>query len=253
MPFTVAHAAAVLPLRNSRLPLAALMIGSMSPDFAYFQPFDLARVSTHNLEGILFFCLPVGLAAWLLFVRVLEQPTIELLPAAWRDRVPRSDRHLSLSALLLAGIAVALGAATHIAWDAFTHANTPLTNAFPALEAEVFRFHGRSIRMFFILQCLSSLIGMLALAIWAFRLRHAPPRASALDEPLRSLPDRARVVAVVALIATSAVTALMNYATYPGSPFEHRIFHLLIGGMTGWFLGWCTIAVLINRGSKLAR
>ena len=66
-------------------------------------------------------------------------------------------------------------------------------------------------------------------------------------------PDRARVVAVVALIATSAVTALMNYATYPGSPFEHRIFHLLIGGMTGWFLGWCTIAVLINRSSKLAR
>ena len=55
---------------------AALMIGSMSPDFAYFLPVGLARGSTHNLTGIVSFCLPAGLALWLLFVRVLERPTI---------------------------------------------------------------------------------------------------------------------------------------------------------------------------------
>jgi len=32
--------------------------------------------STHDLAGIFWFCLPVALAIWLLFVHVLEQPTI---------------------------------------------------------------------------------------------------------------------------------------------------------------------------------
>ena len=38
MPFTVSHAAAVLPLHrlsNHKLPLTALMVGSMAPDFGY--------------------------------------------------------------------------------------------------------------------------------------------------------------------------------------------------------------------------
>ena len=50
MPFTISHAAAVLPLKKSPLPLAALMIGSMSPDFSYFLPMSLANTSWHNLR-----------------------------------------------------------------------------------------------------------------------------------------------------------------------------------------------------------
>ena len=253
MPFTLSHAAAVLPLKNSRLPLAALMIGSMSPDFAYFLPFEmLTRLSTHSLEGILFFCLPVGLAAWLLFVRVLERPTIQLLPDAWRDRVPRSDPQLSLSTLFFAGLAIVVGAATHIVWDAFTHAITPVTLAFPVLHAEAFRLYGHSIRMYFILQCLSSAIGLLALAIWGLRLRHSVPRARTTDEPRIILPAHARVIALGVLIVSSAVTAVVMYASNPELPLGRRIFQLLIGAMTGWLLAWCAIAVLINRGSRLA-
>ena len=254
MPFTISHAAAVLPLKNSRLPLAALMIGSMSPDFSYFLPFDtLTRLATHSLEGVLFFCLPVGLAAWLLFVRVLERPTIQLLPDAWRDRVPRSDPRISLSALWLAGIAVIVGAVTHVVWDAFTHASTPVTQAFPVLNEEVFRLHGHSIPMFFVLQCLSSVVGLLALAIWALRLRHSEPRARTADEPRIALPSRARVAALGVMIVSSTVTALLMFESNPGFPLRQHVFDLLVGAMTGWLLAWCAIAVLINRGSRLAR
>jgi len=254
MPFTLSHAAAVLPLKNSRLPLAALMIGSMSPDFAYFLPFEtLTRLSTHSPGGILFFCLPIGLAAWLLFVRVLERPTIELLPETWRDRFPRSDPRFSLSALSLAGVAVIIGAVTHVVWDSFTHAITPVTLAFPVLHAEVFRLDGHSIRMYFFLQCLSSVFGLLALAIWALRLQQSAPCARSTDEPRNILPAQARIIAVGVLIASSAVTALIMYAGSTDSPLRHRIFQLLIGGMTGWLLAWCAIAVLINRGIRLAR
>ena len=251
MPFTVSHAAAVLPFKNSRLPLAALMIGSMSPDFAYFLPGGLSRVSSHSLEGIFLFCLPAGLLMWQLFVRILERPTIELLPEAWRGRVSRSDQQLTRRALLLAAIAIIVGAATHIAWDMFTHANTHITSAFPEFRAAVFEYHGRPIRLYFVLQCLSSVVGLLALAIWAFNLRRAAPQARTASESRSRLTNRARIAALVMLIVTSGVAALLSYASHAGARFEHRIFELLIGGMTGGVVAWTAIALLIGQLKRL--
>ena len=255
MPFTISHAAAVLPfskLGKSGLPLAAMMIGSMSPDFAYFLPESLAQTSRHDLEGILFFCWPASLVLWLLFVHVIEGPTIELLPAAWRARVPRSDTTVSLKALALASIAVVLGAMTHVAWDAFTHANTPMTEVFPALRAEVFTVRGRSIRVYLVLQYVSSVVGLLALALWALKLRRAAPQVRSIHESGSDLSDRTRIGAALFVIAASGATAMFSYSTNPASRFEDRIFHLLIGGMTGWALAWCVVALFVNLRSRAA-
>ena len=252
MPFTISHAAAVLPLGKTRLPLAALMIGSLSPDFAYFLPVELARTSTHNLNGILLFCLPVSLVLWLLFVRVLERPTLELLPAAWRERVPRSDP-LSWRGLCFAGIAVIVGAITHVVWDAFTHAHTFVTNAFPAMHAEAFRIYGSPVRVFFILQVLSSIFGLLALAWWARGLRHSAIRVAPATGSHGALSDRARIAAFAAIVAVSVVTGLASYAVNADELIEYRFFRMLIGGMTGWLLGWCFVAVVINRAMRPAR
>jgi Domain of unknown function (DUF4184) len=255
MPFTISHAAAVLPFSKvgkSRLPLAAMMIGSMSPDFAYFLPVGMTRISTHDLDGILLFCWPVGLALWLLFVHLLERPTIELLPAAWRVRMPRSNRTVTPEVLGFASIAVILGAMTHVAWDAFTHADTLLTGAFPALNEELFTFRGRSVRIYLILQYLSSIVGLLALAIWARNLRRSSPRGRDVAESQSCLSDRARIGASLMVFMASAVTALLGYASDPGSPFEYRVFRLLIGGMTGWAVAWCVVALFIGWWSRIA-
>ena len=229
------------------------MIGSMSPDFAYFLPLSLARGSTHDLYGVLFFCWPVGLALWLLYVHLLERPTIELLPAAWRARVTPSDRRISFKVLALASVAVILGALTHIAWDAFTHQNTLVTDAFPVLNSRLFEYRGRGIRVFFLLQILSSIFGLFALWIWARNLRRREPQVYAKELPKSALSDRARIVAVLAVFATSGATALLAFGSDPGARFTHRFFDLLIGGMTGCFLAWCVVAVLITRTAKLAR
>lgn len=252
MPFTISHAAAVLPLKNTRLPLAALMIGSMSPDFAYFLPGELARGSTHNLSGILLFCLPVSLALWLLFVRVLEHPTVELLPSAWRERVPRSDP-LSWRSVGLAAVAIILGAITHVIWDAFTHAHTFITDAFPAMHAEAFRIYGSPVRVFFILQVLSSIFGLLALAWWANGLRHSAPRIAPATASPAALTDRARIFGVASIVAVSVITALASYAVNADELIEYRFFRMLIGGMTGWLIGWCAVAVVIHRATQPAR
>jgi hypothetical protein len=128
VPFTISHAAAALPLRRLgkfRLPLAAVMIGSMSPDYAYFLPGGFERMETHSIAGLFLFCWPVSLGLWVLFVRVLEPPTIALLPENWRTRFPSSNREMTLRVLALASVAVLLGALTHLVWDAFTHGRPP--------------------------------------------------------------------------------------------------------------------------------
>ena len=200
MPFTISHAAAVLPLQKTRLPLAALMIGSMSPDFAYFLPGEPLREDTHSIAGIFWFCWPVSVALWLLFVRVLEQPTFALLPDRWRARFAPSDREISFKTLALASAAVMLGAATHILWDSFTHRGTAVVDALPALRAVAFHVHGWRVRWFVVLQHLSSIFGLLALLIWAWRL---PP----IQNVPRALPSTSHATRVRALAILVGVVA----------------------------------------------
>jgi hypothetical protein len=250
VPFTISHAAAALPFRHLgiiRLPLAAVIIGSMSPDFAYFVPWEIERFETHSLLGLLVFCWPVSLALWILFVRVLEPPTVALLPESWRTRFPPSTRDLSGRALALASIAVLTGAVTHVTWDAFTHGRTVVTEAFPALLEVAFRFGGWQFRWFFVLQLLSSVFGLAVLAIWAWR---QPPGRYPRPSPPAPVSNRLRMRAVGVIVAAASALAIAGYVGNADSHLRIRVFYFLIGGMTGLVLAWCVVAVAVGRRSN---
>ena len=172
MPLTISHAAAALPLHRlgkSRLPLAALMIGGMVPDFAYFVPNAPSRLATHSIAGLFWFCWPVGLAAWWLFVRWLEAPTLALLPDRWRLAFVPSNRNMNLETLGYASAAVIVGALSHFMWDAFTHWSSPLVQAVPFLKAPALEIGGLQLRVYRVLQYLSSIVGVVVLLIWVAR------------------------------------------------------------------------------------
>jgi hypothetical protein len=250
VPFTISHAAAVLPLRGFgkfRLPLAALMIGSMSPDFAYFLPGDLERVDTHSIAGVFWFSWPVSIGLWLLFVRVLEQPTRALLPDGWHARFVPSDQELTLQTLTLASIAVILGALTHLLWDSFTHRGTPMVKLLPALHAVAFHYHGWRVRWFVVLQHLSTIVGLLLLVIWAWRL---PPTLS-FPRAFSAASHATRVGAVAALIAATFGLAFANFLFHSDTWFLRRLFHFAIGGMTGGVISWIAIALWIRARATL--
>jgi hypothetical protein len=249
VPFTISHAAAVLPLHKlskSRLPMAALMIGSMAPDFAYFLPLQLSRASTHDFLGLFWFCWPVGLAVWLLYLRLLERPTIALLPEPWASRIIPSESALSLVTLSTASVAIILGAVTHDIWDAFTHANTRLVDAIPFLRAEVMKIHGMTLHVFGFLQLVSSVVGLLVLAIWGFRSLRRAKTAPAIREPSTSISDVTRVGALALVLASSCVFAVLYYALNTGIALRFRLFYFAIGGMTGALLAWCAIAAFVR-------
>jgi membrane-bound metal-dependent hydrolase YbcI (DUF457 family) len=135
MPFTVSHAAAVLPIHSlsrHKLPLTALMIGSMAPDFGYFFAHQTSRQLTHGIAGLFIFALPVGLAVWLFYVAFLEKAAITLLSDRWHTRFAHTEA-ITPALVLRAALAILLGAITHLLWDSFTHRGTFVTDAVPAL------------------------------------------------------------------------------------------------------------------------
>jgi hypothetical protein len=245
MPFTVSHAAAVLPLRRlgrGRLPLAALMFGSMSPDYSYFLPGDLALLPTHSFSGLFWFCLPAGLLVWMLYVHLLEAPTLMLLPEPWRVRVAPSERRMTIATLMFACVAIVIGAATHVVWDSFTHRWTPVVQALPVLRISLFKIGYGHVYVYKLLQHLSSLAGMIFLLIWAWRLRHAAP-VRPENMAARGATRGTRLAAALTLLATSGAFAIANYLSHSGVYFERRLYHLAIGGMVGWMLAWCVVAI----------
>jgi hypothetical protein len=68
-----------------------------------------------------------------------------------------------------------------------------------------------------------------------------------------ALSDRARIAAVAAVFAVSVITALANYAVNADEPHRVSLLPDADRGMTGWLLGWCAVAVVINRATRPAR
>ncbi|MFF2788460.1 DUF4184 family protein [Streptomyces sp. NPDC058049] len=150
MPFTLSHAAAVLPAirrtGRARGPLvaSALVLGSFAPDTFYFTDAVVEGVLTygaftHSLAGVL--TLDAVLTAVLAgFWLLLREPLIALLPRGRRGRVyafvrGEAWRERPRPAALVGWfyVSAALGSLTHVAWDSFTHNDRWGTNALPDL------------------------------------------------------------------------------------------------------------------------
>lgn len=120
MPVTLAHPAAVLPLRGLGLPLSALVIGSMAPDLPVLvQTWGLYGFS-HSPAGILTLDLGLTLlllAGWDLLGR---DALVDAAPGPVRDRLPARAR-IGRRSWLLAPLAAVVGSTTHTVWDSFTH------------------------------------------------------------------------------------------------------------------------------------
>lgn len=240
MPFTVSHAAAVLPLHGlskHRLPLTALMIGSMAPDFGYFLSHETNRLLTHSFTALFTFALPWGLAVWLFYVAVLEKATITLLSDRWHTRFAHTEA-ITLPLLLRAAVAIILGAVTHIVWDAFTHYGTFATDAFPVLLSPTPGFAWLPI--YHLLHGLSSVVGLVILAIWARHLHRLPARS--LIRPYK-VSERARTYALWFLAFTTVIVGLVEWLPYARGHYDAQLFYAAVGSMSGFFVAWCCIAV----------
>ena len=175
MPFTLSHPAAVVPLRRllPGLVLSALVIGSMAPDFPYFVGFSEIRWQTHSFASVAWFSVPVGLASYFVFQRWQRAAWIDLLPGSFAARIPQLRPRAPLIAVIAS---LALGAATHVIWDSFTHEHQPGVMLVRALNAVVIRLFGFPVRGYNLLQHTSTLVGAVLLALSVRAWLRASPR-----------------------------------------------------------------------------
>jgi len=227
MPFTISHAAAVLPfarpLARWRL-LSAAIIGSMVPDFGLLMPWRPPRIDTHSAASLLTFCLPVGLAAFWIFQQLLKTPLMAVLPdaayARWRRFKDPADIG-NLRQWLLAASGVLAGAVSHLVWDAFTHEDARGLRMIPALTDPVVDIAGYRLGGARLWQDLTSLIGLaVVLAFVAYSLRPGPP----VDEvPSRSLGPLERRLWILAYVGVALLVAALFLAARRPADAAHSI------------------------------
>lgn len=183
MPFTVTHIMAILPLfiLNRNIPIVALAVGAMVPDFTLFFPLSGYDFS-HSVLGVLFYCLPVGMILYCLFVHLGKPFIIDASPAWLYSRLLRF-RHgylpYTLTNVRLISCSIILGAFTHVSWDSFTHREGWGLELIPSLLQTV-TLLGVELPWYKVMQYASSLIGLPMLALYSFVIiiRLAPEKTT---------------------------------------------------------------------------
>lgn len=172
MPFTGAHPAIIIPLKKyfSRwFSTTGLVIGSISPDFAYFlSPLFTTRIS-HTVKGIFLFNLPITIILAILlhsFVReqiirflppYLRRRTIILKDADWFKYLYKNWHIFLVSAII--------GSTSHLFWDSFTHHYGWFVKHIGVLRRS-YDFFGHPLPVARWLQHISTIIGLTVIGLY---------------------------------------------------------------------------------------
>ncbi len=249
MPFTPSHAVVALPFVRTPLVPAAIAIGAMAPDLPLFlRGIGLSYSVTHSWAWL---AVTTAVAAGLLLVwRLVLRPAVrELSPmwlarrlpqgwdqdatATWRETFP------SLRGVLLLVVSLAIGVASHILWDAFTHEGRAGVTLLPILDEQWGPLLG-----FKWLQYASGVVGLVIIGVWALlRLRRADAAAS-VD---RVLPTWARLawwVSLPLILAAAWVGGWMLWGPFTDefTP-AHLVYRVLPPAAGMW--GMLTLALAV--------
>jgi hypothetical protein len=235
LPFTLSHPAAVLPIHaasRQQLPLVALIIGSMAPDFAYFMH-GVPGAYTHSWPGLVF-CVPAGLLLYWVFHLLLKRPVSLLLPEWCGAKL----RAAAFSGPVLPPVvfwkiivALTLGTATHILWDGCTHRNTWAYWQWEVLRMNLGFVAGRPLFLYKLLQHLGTALGLIAEIWWLRRwLSRQKPATSA------SMPAKQKLAWMLVLSAVVATFAIETAWRTWGVDTERWLFFVAIASMRALLL-----------------
>ena len=243
MPFTLAHPLAVVPLRRTPLPFAALAIGAMAPDTGLFVPlpFGIERATTHTLLAALTLDVVIGAVLWTVWELLLRRPLADGAPPWVRarldpDQSPWLPRRAGELARLV--LALAIGSVTHVVWDAFTHIDGWVVERWAPLRQQV-----GGMEIWHLLQWVCGALGFSALVVIAFlALRRRRPIRRARVHPWVG------PAAVIAPIAAGALAAGAVGAAALGSPaihtFERGAYYTVRAGIAAAGAVLLTVAAL---------
>ncbi|GAA1507239.1 DUF4184 family protein [Nocardioides humi] len=235
MPVTLAHPAAVLPLRGLGLPLSAMVIGSMTPDLPVLGQTWSLYGFTHSPAGIVTVDLVLTLALLAFWDRWGRDALVDTAPAAVRDRLPARAR-IGRTAWLLAPLAAIVGSATHVVWDAFTHQGRWGVRHVAWLQETHGPLPGQQWAQF-----ASGILGLLVTGLAIVVHVRRSPR----DTPR---PRRLPAAALPAGFGAATAVSLATGALHLGDGLHRAAFHAAVAGI----LALAALVVLLAAAWRLA-
>lgn len=135
MPFTLAHPAAVLPIRHQYLDKIALIFGSLAPDFVYFLAGQPNNGIGHTLFGMVFINLPLCVLLFFAYAYIAKSFW------AYMPKCLNLNHQIifyqSTKQWLIFILSAFFGMITHIVWDSFTHSTGLMVAYLPFLKMPI--------------------------------------------------------------------------------------------------------------------
>ena len=259
MPFTTSHPAIILPLKRmfpGLVSLSGLMAGAMAPDLIYFlMGTTTDRSFSHSWPGMLYFCLPAGVAFALAFHWFFKQPFLASLPYP----LDRYFSGLAVSRFEIRGfrgwmvlvVSVAIGTLSHYFWDSFTHNTGQLVPYFPIL-LEYREIFGQQVQFTRIAQHVSTAAG--AAMIFLYLISGLLiPHATVKFRPIPT-GEKLKYWGAV-LVGSAAAIGLGWWAWLDPAHLQHFIDrrvsgHITVIGLSSWagfFWATCLYSVISAR------
>lgn len=241
MPFTVAHTAVSLPFikRMRAISVFGLILGSMAPDFEYFLRLKPASMGGHTVAGMFFLNLPICIVIAVLYMNLLEDGLIQLLPDFIAQKWPRFGRSVKTYAIaewLNFVFWTLVGMLTHIGWDAFTHSSGYFVGDFSVLTSNL-EVGQLSLPLYKVLQHGSSILGLLSIAVYiAFRSKRAR-----MPQPCRNL-----IVLRIAFFGIIALLAGLRFLIF-GQPPVSAYGEWIVSLMSFALISWLIVSIIIKR------
>jgi len=253
MPFTASHIAAVLPagrvpwLRDPLI-LSALVIGSMAPDAAHYVPFDVWWASGHSWSGLVVMDVPITLALVAVYWLLLAAPLRALAPRQIRARLPQDvlagHRDMWPRTFGLLAVGAAIGAATHVIWDGFTHESGFGVLAIPLLQTPDVVGPLAAHR---VLQHVCSVVG-LALIAWSLLRWYERTPPSAVTP---GLSWRWQLGSLVAVLTAGLFGWWSVRGLAAGADDLYGFRALLYGGLTRSIAGMTVVALVAASAARM--
>jgi hypothetical protein len=259
VPFTFSHPAAVLPLLRGlrgRGPLIAsgLVAGSMAPDLPFFVASCHPGLFRHGTLTHRWWAVPtldVALAgAMVLGWRAgLRRPLLGALPPPWAAAATAATADRGEPARPVAfAISAAIGAASHVGWDAFTHPGRAGVRLLPGLARPV-----AGVPLCTVAQYAGSALALAGLGRHLVRELRAVPPAEQLPPPAGGRRRRAALVAAAALGAGHRVLNGRRGSGRAG--LDDLVSDLCFGGGAGLAAGALLLSAVdrVGRGRYVPR
>lgn len=158
MPYSMSHAVIAIPisqLTKRKVPAAAVIVGSVSPDFPYLLALTPTSAPGHSILGVLIYCTVPSLAVLFVWFRWLENPTLAL----WK--LPLRNQIVGVSSIPLVILGIFIGALSHVLWDSTSHSYGDIVQSSVFWNLEIM-----SLPIYKWNQYISGVLGLVLLGLW---------------------------------------------------------------------------------------